>query len=70
MKEALNFLPTAQPGWILPLHRQQSTPFFPWTFLTDTMEAGNHTSDDFMVYDSNIRHGSQTGYTLESFNSQ
>lgn len=27
MKDALNFLPMAQSGWILPLHRQQSTPF-------------------------------------------
>lgn len=46
-------------------------PPFLWTFRTDTTEAGNHqTPDDFVVYDSNIRRGSQRGYMLESFNSQ
>lgn len=36
----------------------------------DTMAVGNHMSDDFMVDDFNIRHSSQRGYMLESFNSQ
>lgn len=40
------------------------------TFKQDTMEAGNHMSDNFMVDDFNIRHSSQRGYSLESFNSQ
>lgn len=40
------------------------------TLGPDTMAVGNHMSDDFMVDDFNIRHSSQRGYTLESFNSQ
>lgn len=40
------------------------------TLKQDTMEAGNHMSDNFMVDDFNIRHSSQRGYSLESFNSQ
>lgn len=45
-------------------------PFFLWTFRLDTMAVGNHMSNDFMVDDFNIRHSSQRGYMLESFNSQ
>lgn len=46
------------------------SPCISWTFKQGTMEAGNHMSDNFMVDDFNIRHSSQRGYSLESFNSQ
>lgn len=70
---SLNFPPSAQ----CPVHWMDTVqsisshlPCFLRTFRPDTMEAGNHMSDNFMVDDFNIRHSSQRGYTLESFNSQ
>lgn len=69
MKDALNFPSSARLDGFYDFSGS-NLPSFLWTFCLDTVEAGNHMSDNFMLDDSNIRHGSQRGYTLESFNSQ
>lgn len=69
MKDALNFPPSARLDGFYHFSGG-NLPSFLWTFRLDAVEAGNHTSDNFMLDDCNIRHSSQRGYTLESFNSQ
>lgn len=69
MKDTLNFPPPARLDGFYHFSGSNLLSFL-WTFRLDTVEAGNHTSDNFMLDDSNIRHGSQRGDTLESFNSQ